>query len=416
VVWTIVTDLEVAVISDPSRTVVSGPLAPFAEGFVVELSVRGYTPGSAHQQMCLMAHLSRWLEAGGLGAAALSPMVVQRFFAARRTAGYSSLLSARALDSLLAYLRGLAALPAASPSVPDGPVEELLGRFRRYLEIERGLVPGSSRVYVHWVRPFVAEFVVDDRLELTGVNASAVRRFVVTFCAGRARRTTEVMVAALRALLRFLYFEGELPRMLVDAVPSVAVWRLADVPRRLEREQVCRLLGACDRATPQGRRDFAIVTVLVRLGLRAGAVAGLSLADINWRAGELTTVGKGGRSQRLPLPVDVGEAIVCYLRDGRPLRTVDGAVFVRMLAPYQALSNGGISVIVAKAARRAGLGTVHAHCLRHTAASEMLRAGVSLEGIGQVLGHQAAATTAVYAKVDRDALRQIARPWPGRPE
>jgi integrase len=223
------------------------------------------------------------------------------------------------------------------------------------------------------------------------------------------------MVAAMRALLRFLYFDGELPRLLVDAVPSVAVWRLADVPRRLERDQVRRLLGACDRDTPQGRRDFAIVTVLVRLGLRAGAVAGLALGDIDWRAGELTAVGKGGRSQRLPLPVDVGEAIVPYLRDGRPRRTVDGAVFVRMLAPHQALSPSGISAVVAKTAERAGLGTVHAHRLRHTAASEMLRAGVSLEGIGQVLGHQAAATSAVYAKVDHDALRQVARPWPGRP-
>jgi site-specific recombinase XerD len=406
---------EVAVKNDPSRTVVSGPLAPFAEGFVVELSARGYTPGSAHAQMCLMAHVSRWLEAEGLGAAALSPMVIKRFLAARRAAGYAHLLSVRALDSLLAYLRGLDALPAASASVPDGPAEELLCRFGRYLEIERGLVPGSSRAYVHRVRPFVQEFVVDGRLELTGVDATAVRRFVVTFCAGRARRTTEVMVAAMRALLRFLYFDGELPRLLVDAVPSVAVWRLADVPRRLERDQVRRLLGACDRDTPQGRRDFAIVTVLVRLGLRAGAVAGLALGDIDWRAGELTAVGKGGRSQRLPLPVDVGEAIVPYLRDGRPRRTVDGAVFVRMLAPHQALSPSGISAVVAKTAERAGLGTVHAHRLRHTAASEMLRAGVSLEGIGQVLGHQAAATSAVYAKVDHDALRQVARPWPGRP-
>jgi integrase len=267
----------------------------------------------------------------------------------------------------------------------------------------------------HRVRRFVQEFVVGGGLELTGVDATAVRRFVVTFCAGRARRTTEVMVAAMRGLLRFLYFDGELPRLLVDAVPSVAVWRLADVPRRLERDRVRRLLGACDRDTPQGRRDFAIVTVLVRLGVRAGAVAGLALGDIDWRAGELTAVGKGGRSPRLPLPVDVGEAIVPYLRDGRPRRTVDGAVFVRMLAPHQALSPSGISAVVAKTAERAGLGTVHAHRLRHTAASEMLRAGVSLEGIGQVLGHQAAATSAVYAKVDHDALRQVARPWPGRP-
>jgi site-specific recombinase XerD len=411
--WMIVTEQEVELMSDPSRTVVIGPLAPFAEGFVVELCALGYTAGSAHQQMCLMAHLSRWLAGEGVGPGALSPMVVERFFAARRAAGYSSLLSSRALDSLLVYLRGLGVL-VASALAPAGPVEELLCRFRRYLEIERGLVAGSSRVYVHWVRPFVESLAGEDGLDLAGVDAAAVRRFVVTFCAGRARRTTEVLVAALRALLRFLYFDGLVSRVLVDAVPSVAVWRLSDVPGRLDDEQVRRLLGACDRRTVQGRRDFAIVTVLVRLGLRAGAVAGLAMGDIDWRAGELTVVGKGGGSERLPLTVDVGEAIVAYLRDGRPQRTLDGAVFVRMLAPYRALSSDGVSMVVTKAARRAGLGQVGAHRLRHTAASEMLRAGAGLPEIGQVLGHRAAATTAIYAKVDRDGLRQLARPWPGR--
>ncbi len=392
-----------------------GPLAPFTDGFVVELSDLGYTAGSAVQQMCLMAHLSRWLEAEGLGPAALSPVVVERFFSARRAAGYKSLLSFRALDSLLAYLRRLGVVPAAEMLVPRGAVEELLSRYRRYLEVERGLVAGSSRVYVHWVRPFVEGLAGEDAVDLSGLDATGVRRFVVEFCSGRSRRTTQVMIAALRALLRFLYFEGELERSLADAVPSVAVWRLSELPRRLEDEQVQMLLGACDRQTVQGRRDFAIVTVLVRLGLRAGAVAALSMDDIDWRAGEITAVGKGGRSERLPLPVDVGEAIVAYLRDGRPHRTLGGALFVRMLAPYCALSSSGISMVVISAARRAGLGQVAAHRLRHTAASQMLRAGSGLPEIGQVLGHRAAATTMVYAKVDRDGLRQIARPWPGTP-
>ena len=287
---------------DPARTAVLGPLGPFADGFVVELCAQGYTAGSAVQQMCLMAHLSRWLDAEGLGPPALSPEVVARFFSARRAAGYMSLLSSRALDSLLSYLRRLGVVPAPSVMVPDGPVEELLFRYRRYLEIERGLAAGSSRVYVHWVQPFLEGIADEHGLDLGRVDAAAVRRFVVGFCAGRSRRTTEVLVAALRALLRFLYLEGELTRPLVDAVPSVAVWRLSELPRRLEAEQVRRLLGACDRRTAQGRRDFAIVTMLVRLGLRAGAVAALSLDDIDWRAGEITAVGKGGGSERLPLP------------------------------------------------------------------------------------------------------------------
>jgi integrase/recombinase XerD len=399
--------------SDPARVLVGGPLEPFARGFVVELAERGYTNGSAIQQMYLVAHLSRWLAAEGLGPMAVSPAVIEGFCAARRAAGYKSLLTARALDSLLVYLRRLGVVPEVSVSVPNGAVEELLCRFRRYLELERGLAPGSSRVYLHWVRPFLEGFADEHGVDLTGLDAAAVRRFVVSFCPGHSRRTAEVMVAALRALLRFLYFDGELARPLADAVPSVAVWRLSELPRRLEAEQVRRLLSSCDRRTARGRRDFAIVTVLARFGLRAGAVAALSLDDIDWRRGEITAVGKGGRRERLPLPVDVGEAIVAYLRDGRPVSAERGAVFVRMLAPYHALSRDGVSMVVANAARRAGLGNIRAHQLRHTAASEMLHAGVTLPEIGQVLGHRAPATTAIYAKVDREALRRIARPWPG---
>jgi integrase/recombinase XerD len=400
--------------SDPARVRVLGPLEPFAGGFVVELAARGYTSGSAAQQVCLAAHVSRWLEAEGLELSALSPAVVERFCHARRAAGYKSLLTARAVEPLLVDLRGLGVVARASGPVAQGAGEELLSRFRRYLEVERGLVPGSSSVYVHWVRPFVERLVREDRVDVTGLDAAAVRRFVLVFCTEHARRTTEVMVAALRALLRFLYFEGELARPLAEAVPSVAAWRLSGLPRRLEPDQVHKLLAACDSGTAHGRRDRAILTVLVRMGLRAGAVAALSLSDIDWRAGQITAGGKGARCERLPLPVDVGEAIVAYLRDGRPRRTLDGAVFVRMQAPHRGLTGDGVSKVVAAAARRAGLGQIHAHQLRHTVASEMLRAGVTLPEIGQVLGHQQAATTAIYAKVDREQLRQIARPWPGR--
>jgi site-specific recombinase XerD len=200
---------------------------------------------------------------------------------------------------------------------------------------------------------------------------------------------------------------------LAGAVPSSASWRLAGLPRALEPWQVQRLLGSCDRRTAAGRRDFAIMTVLARLGLRAGEVAGLELDDLDWRAGEIVVRGKGRRSERLPLPADVGEAIAAYLRQGRPASAQGRAVFVRVKAPHRALTTGGITQVVVSAGRRAGLGQIHAHRLRHSAATAMLRAGSSLEEIGQVLRHRAPLTTAIYAKVDRDALRQIARPWPG---
>jgi integrase/recombinase XerD len=185
------------------------------------------------------------------------------------------------------------------------------------------------------------------------------------------------------------------------------------LPKRLEPGQVDALLASCDRSTVIGRRDLAILTVLARLGLRAAEVAAMSLEDIDWRAGELVVRGKGARCERLPLPADVGEAIVGYLHDGRPASALDRSVFVRVRAPHHRLSPGGVTFVVEAAALRAGLGTIHAHRLRHTAASEMLRAGATLPEVGQVLRHRHARSTAIYAKVDREALREIARAWPG---
>lgn len=196
-------------------------------------------------------------------------------------------------------------------------------------------------------------------------------------------------------------------------MPSVASRRLAGLPKGLDPDQVRRLLASCDRRTRNGRRDFAILTTLVRLGLRAGEVAQLALDDIDWRAGEVVVRGKANCIERLPLPADVGEAVAAYLRGGRPATACGRTVFVRIKAPHRPLSACGVTQVVASAARRAGLGQIHAHRLRHTAATAMLRAGASLPEVGQLLRHRRALTTAIYAKVNHDALRTIARPWPG---
>ncbi len=217
----------------------------------------------------------------------------------------------------------------------------------------------------------------------------------------------------LRSLLGFLHVEGLIAESLIGAVPSAASWRLSGLPRFLEDDQAQALLDSCDPQSVTGRRDLAILTLLLRLGLRAGEVAGLSLEDVDWRAGELVVVGKGRRSERLPLPVDVGEAISGYLRDGRPGSALDRTVFIRIKAPHRRLSTGGITQVVFAAGQRAGLGRIHAHRLRHTAATSMLRAGAPLAEIGQVLRHREALSTAIYAKVDRAALSSLSRPWPG---
>jgi len=397
--------------ADLSRVGVSGPLEPFAAGFAAALSQQGFKPVTVRKHLALVRDLDSWLAGEGVELAGLSSEVAERFCEARRAA--TGRMTVRALAPLLGYLRGVGVAPAASVPAVAGPVEELLSRFRWYLEQERGLVPAAARGYVDKVRPFVERFDGPDGLELGRVDVVEVRGFVVDVCPRLGRRSAQLTVVALRSLLRFLHLDGKLERSLAGAVPSFAGWRLSGLPKRLEPEQVDALLGSCDITTATGVRDLAILTVLARLGLRAGEVAGLSLEDIDWRAGELVVRGKGGRSERLPLPHDVGEAIVRYLRDARPASAQGRMVFVRVVAPHCALTTGGITQVVAAAARRAGLGQIHAHRLRHTAASEMLRAGATLAEVGQVLRHRRAASTAIYAKVDREALRQIARPWPG---
>jgi site-specific recombinase XerD len=315
----------------------------------------------------------------------------------------------------LEYLRRLGVVPEAPEPEPEAeaPLDRLLERYRRFLTVERGLAPTTACGYLAAVRPFLAGRVTLTGLDLADLTAADITAFVAAHCPGQAHGSARLTVTALRSLLGFLHVEGILPRSLAASVPRVASWRLASLPRGLTGAEVERLLASCDRSRASGRRDVAILTLLVRLGLRAGEVAGLGLDDIDWRAGELVVSGKGDRTERLPLPADIGEAIVEYLRYARPASAQGRAVFVRVKAPHRALSSTGVSQIVADAARRADLGVVHAHRLRHTAATEMLRAGGSLAEIGQVLRHRRVHTTAIYAKVDRRALRDLARPWPG---
>jgi len=401
--------------TDLSRVRVTGPLAPFAAGFASELVAQGYALQPAGQQLRLLAHVSRWLLAESKDASALNAAAVAAFTASRRDAGYSTHLADSSLRPVLVYLRGLGVVPAQEVLAPDGPVEVLLERYRRYLIVERGLSWITVGVYVDAVRPFLAGRVAGDGvgLELGNLGAGDVMAFVVARCTVQSPAAAKQTTTALRSLLTFLHVGGEIGRPLAAGVPSVAGWRLAGLPKGLEPEQVGTLLGSCNRLTANGRRDLAILTMLVRLGVRAGEVAALTLDDVDWRAGQITVRGKGNRCERLPLPADVGEVIAAYLQDGRPDRVRGRALFVRVKAPLGPLTSTGVSGVVAAAARRAGLGCVGAHRLRHTAATQMLRAGGSLPEIGQLLRHRYMSTTAIYAKVDREALREIARPWPG---
>jgi integrase/recombinase XerD len=342
----------------------------------------------------------------------LTPERVEQFVARRRAAGCRHFRSPRGLAPLLAYLRGLGVTPDPVAPPADGPIDVLVERYRGYLLGERGLAAGTASYYERVARLFLSEVSAPDGgIDLGRLTAGEVGRFVLEECAARSVGSAKNVVVALRSLLRFLHVDGVAAGDLAGAVLAVAP-QARSLPRALDPGAVARLLASCDRRTSTGRRDFAVLTVLARLGLRAGEVAAIELQDIDWRRGELLVRGKGGRRERLPVPADVGEALAGYVRRGRP-RIRCERLFLRVNAPTGGLSGDGVSRIVHAACRRCGLPAVGAHRLRHTAATETLRAGGSLEEIGQLLRQQSTFTTAIYARVDRAALRQIARPWPG---
>jgi integrase/recombinase XerD len=397
-------------VCDLSKVRFTVPLTQFHAGFAAELTQLGYTPFSARAQLELAAHLSRWMAQTGADVPDLNPVLVEAFLAMRGAAGYRRFRSAKALVPLLEYLRGLGLVAPVVPAGASTASEVLLERFGGYLATERALVAEVVRGYADLVRPFVEAAVRHGGP--TVLTAADVTSFMVAAADRLAPKTVQRLASALRSLLRFWLIDGEMTVSLIEAVPKVA-HHPAHLPRGLEQAKVAAMLASCN-TTANGQRDRAILLMLARLGLRAGEVAGLELEDVDWRAGLVTVRGKGNRTDALPLPPDVGLALADYLRAGRPTDVTGRSVFVRVLAPHRRMTSGGITQAVAAAGVRAGLTeTVYAHRLRHSAASAMLAAGAPLAEIGQVLRHRRPLTTAGYARVDVEALRALARPWPG---
>jgi integrase/recombinase XerD len=299
----------------------------------------------------------------------------------------------------------------AAASTGD-PVAAVLGSYRTYLVNERGLATESVRCYLLHARVFLTQLPDPLRAALAGLSAGQVTGFVLGYCQGRNTWSAKAMVTGLWSLLRFLHVAGLVPVSLVGAVPSVAGWRGASLPRGLAREQVQALLAAHDTMTAVGCRDHAVLVTLAQLGLRGAEVAALRLEDVDWRGGQVVVCGKGARVEQLPLPVEVGSALVAYLTGARPTCGC-ATVFVTTRAPYRPLSAGAVRAIMGRACQRARMPRVGAHRLRHTLATDLLRAGAPLAEIGQILRHRSQLSTSVYAKVDHDTLRTLARPWPG---
>lgn len=395
--------------SNPRAVRISGPLTRYVDDFCDELAGQGYTPYTASLHLRLMAELSGWLAVEGLVGSDLTEARVEEFFQARRARGCQVLVSRRSLVRLMVYLSGLGvAPPLASAATSD---EVLVVAYRRHLVVERGLAPCTVDRYLEVARWTSARWEAQGR-KLDAVSAGEVSALVLDECRQRNAGSVKALVTGLRSWLRFLAGEGVTSHDLAGAVPAVASWRGGWVPRGLSESAVAAVLAAVDTTSRAGLRDRAVLVILARLGLRCGEVAALALDDVDWRQGEIVVRGKGGRSDRLPLVVDVGEALAAYLRDGRP-KVASRAVFVKTQAPLVALTADGVGGIVACAGRRAGV-RASAHRLRHSAATAMLRGGASLGEIGQILRHADAATTAIYAKVDYQALRTLAPSWPGR--
>lgn len=300
------------------------------------------------------------------------------------------------------------AAPAKRPEV-----SALMSDFQHWLNIDRGLAVASVRSYGIQARKFLMELPDPISLSLAELDAATVINFVIRQARGATSvESTKTLVTGLRSLLRFLHIRGLISRPLVGAVPGVAGWRLSGLPKALPHDQVEALLAAADTRTKVGTRDHALLLTLARLGLRGAEAATLQIEHVGWRSGEVIVVGKGSRSERLPLPRDVGEAMAAYAVHARPLCDCK-TLFVTVRAPYRPLSAAAVRQIMARACRQAGLARLGPHRLRHSVATNALRAGASLAEVGQLLRHRSQLSTAIYAKVDDNRLGELARRWPG---
>jgi site-specific recombinase XerD len=305
-----------------------------------------------------------------------------------------------------------------APLVPPPltPHERIFKEFDAHLRSERGLASKSIVRHLPVIRKFLHEVCSGGAGDLRKIGQEDVIRYIERHAQDRSPGTGKAMCWSLRAFLRYLHHRGLNARPLADCVPSMRRWKLATLPTYLSAPQVQKAIDGCDRETVMGRRDYAILLLLAKLGLRADEVATLTFDDINWRASEILVHAKGRQRARMPIPPDVGAAIVAYLRNGRPTSPCR-RLFVRTLAPHVGFASGCAITMIAKAALdRAGIeGCAHrgAHIFRHSLATELLRSGATLSEIGQLLRHESHDTTRIYAKVDIDALRTLSLPWPG---
>jgi site-specific recombinase XerD len=397
------------------RRLRDGSHGDLVEHYAARLVEVGLACQGTRRSLGLVGDLLSWIASSRSVLADLDERMVERYL--RNRARKRSILP----GDRLALKRFLSVLRDAGMIVPAKPPQitaqdQIIAKFSDYLQRERGLAAGSINGYSPAIRRFLCEVCPADVDDLGKISRSDVVRYVERHARDGSPGSGKAMCWSLRAFLRYLHHKGLNRVPLAGCVPSIRQWKLANLPTYLSAEQVQNVLDGCDRASSIGRRDYAILMMLAKLGLRANEVATLTLDDIDWRSGEMRVRAKGRQRVGMPIPPDVGAAVVAYLRDGRP-KSPCRKLFLRMRAPRLGFaSHSAITVIAKTAVARAGirgLARQGAHLFRHSLATELLRAGATLSEIGQLLGHKSHDTTRIYAKVDIDALRTLSLPWPG---
>jgi len=398
------------------RRLQAGPLGAYVDAIVGDLADRGFAAATATYALRLLADLSTWLQGQGRSVAGLDESMVEAFLRHRYQRRRPNREDHPTLARLLAQLREAAVAAPLRPAVASDEQSAIKAAFRQHLIGQRNLAPATVRRYLDTVGRFLdGRFATSPPLELGALGAQDVNRFMLEQARRYSAGHVQLLASALRGFLRFLRQTGAIATDLAHCVPAPARRQLAGLPKFMPAEDVERLLQTSNRDGPQGRRDYAILLLLARLGLRAQEIASLRLEDVDWDAGELVIHGKGGGVERLPLPWEVGEALSRYLRAVRPACSTR-QVFVCLRAPRRGFRNGNaVGTIVCRALARADLHPSHrgAHLLRHSLATRLLRHGASLVEIGELLRHRNLDTTRIYAKVDERTLGALALPWPG---
>jgi integrase/recombinase XerD len=392
----------------------SNCLASHAEGFRTFLSQLGYAPGTIDEKCWLPAQLGRWLDHQVRTDAAFDEATLDLFHRSIDLARHRRRGDVATGRQLLQYLRDLGCISTPPRAVERSAIDEIVADYGRFLRSEHGLAPATLLNYLPVVRGLLTGRFGHGVVQFDKLLPADIHRFILRYAQTKSRRTAQLATTALRSFLRYLRQRGRITTDLASAVPAVACWSLSGLPKFLPADQVKQVLATCDRTMPVGKRDYAILLLLARLGLRAGEVVTLALDDADWENGDILVRGKGQRLAVLPPPPDVGEALVDYLRDVRPA-VKTRRLLLRIRAPLRGLAGSVcIDCIVARALKRAGLAPPlkGAHLLRHSLATDLLRHGASLAEIGQLLRHSQPNTTQICAKVDIEALRGIAIAWP----